>query len=111
MTLSTCPLLGAKEAPVLTFEREKARLKLKGDRERPSRSARATAARKIRCKASLCWCPYLWAGSRSGHASYQRVITGLDKKTDASSAQWFPNHPHLRSPVPQRAAHYESQIT
>lgn len=41
----------------------------------------------------------------------KRVITGLDKKTDASSAQWFPNHPHLRSPVPQRAAHYESQIT
>lgn len=41
----------------------------------------------------------------------KRVITGLDKETEASGAQWSPNHPHLRSPVPQRAAHSESQIT
>ena len=41
----------------------------------------------------------------------KRVITGLDKESGASGAQWSPNHPHLRSPVPCRASPSESWIT
>lgn len=41
----------------------------------------------------------------------KRAITGLDLEAGASGAPWSPNHPHLRSPVPRRAAPSESWIT
>lgn len=85
-------LAGGKEY-VLFFEGRRQRLKLKGDREGPQGLPRPLLLGKSDAKQVCAGVLISGQGHRWSTPLIKRVITGLDKKTDASSAQWFPITP------------------